>query len=74
MGTSMRDVAELAGVSQRTVSNVVSGYIHVKPETRARVQAAIDSLKYKPNISARRLRQGRTGILALALPEIAAPY
>lgn len=74
MGTSMRDVADLAGVSQRTVSNVVSGYIHVKPETRQRVQAAIDSLKYKPNISARRLRQGRTGILALALPEIAAPY
>ena len=74
MAASMRDVAALAGVSPRTVSNVVSGYVHVRAETRARVQRAIDELKYRPNVSARSLRLGRTGIIALAVPEIAAPY
>jgi DNA-binding LacI/PurR family transcriptional regulator len=74
MAVSMRDVADLAGVSPRTVSNVVSGYVHVRPETRERVQRAIDELKYRPNINARSLRQGRTGIIALALPEITAAY
>jgi DNA-binding LacI/PurR family transcriptional regulator len=74
MAASMRDVAALAGVSPRTVSNVVSGYVHVRAETRARVQQAIDELNYKPNLSARSLRLGRTGLIALAVPEIAAPY
>ena len=74
MAVSMRDVAARAGVSPRTVSNVVSGYVHVSDDTRRRVQAAIDELKYRPNISAQSLRQGRTGIIGLAVPEIAAPY
>jgi DNA-binding LacI/PurR family transcriptional regulator len=74
MAVSMRDVAVLAGVSTRTVSNVVSGYVHVRPETRERVQRAIDELRFKPNVSARSLRLGRTGMIGLALPEIAAPY
>lgn len=70
----MHDVARLANVSQRTVSNVVRGYIHVKPETRERVLQAIAALNYRPNPSAQRLRSGRTGIVALAIPEIEAPY
>ena len=74
MSVSMRDVAALAGVSPRTVSNVVRGYVHVAAETRERVQRAIDELNYRPNLSARNLRQGRSGIIALAVPEIAAPY
>jgi DNA-binding LacI/PurR family transcriptional regulator len=74
MAVSMRDVAARAGVSQRTVSNVVNGYVHVRAETRERVQRAIDELRYRPNLSARSLRRGRTGIIALAVPEIAAPY
>jgi len=74
MAANMRDVAKLAEVSQRTVSNVVNGYPHVKPETRDRVQRAIVALRYRPNVSARKLRQGRTGMVALAVPEIAAPY
>lgn len=74
MRVSMRDVGALAGVSQRTVSNVVNGYVHVSPETRERVQRAIEALRYRPNVSARSLREARTGIIALAVPEIAAPY
>jgi DNA-binding LacI/PurR family transcriptional regulator len=74
MVASMKDVAKAAGVSQRTVSNVVSGYPHVRPATRERVQRAIEELNYRPNPSARSLREGRTGIIGLAVPEIAAPY
>ena len=74
MTANIHDVAQLAGVSPRTVSNVVNDYVHVKPETRARVQAAIKELRYRPNLSARRLRQGRTNILGFAVPELSQPY
>jgi DNA-binding LacI/PurR family transcriptional regulator len=70
----LKDVAALAGVSIKTVSNVVNGYVHVAPETRARVQAAVDELGYKPNVAARQLRSGRSGVIALALPELQSPY
>lgn len=74
MGTSLKDVAKLAGVSPKTVSNVVNGYAHVTEQTRVRVQEAIAALNYRPNLSARNLRKGRTGVIALALPELDAPY
>ena len=70
MAANIHDVARLAGVSPRTVSNVVNDFVHVRPGTRTRVQAAIEELGYRPNISARRLRQGKTRILALAVPEL----
>lgn len=74
MQASLKDVAALAGVSPRTVSNVVNDYVHVTPATRAKVQRAIDILGYRPSAAARKLRGARTGLFALALPEIAAPY
>lgn len=74
MGVRLRDVATAAGVSVKTVSNVVNGHVNVAPRTRARVQAAIDDLNYRPNLSARSLRQGRSGVIALALPELYTPY
>jgi DNA-binding LacI/PurR family transcriptional regulator len=58
----------------KTVSNVVNGYVHVTAATRARVQQAIEELNYRPNLAARNLRQGRSDVIALALPEIDAPY
>ncbi len=70
----LRHVAERAGVSVKTVSNVVNGYAHVKEATRSRVQRAIDELNYRPDLAARKLRQGRSGVIALALPELDAPY
>jgi DNA-binding LacI/PurR family transcriptional regulator len=70
----LKDVAARAGVSIKTVSNVVNGYVHVAPDTRARVQDAIDALGYKPNMAARQLRSGRSGVIALALPELQSPY
>jgi DNA-binding LacI/PurR family transcriptional regulator len=70
----LSDVAVHAGVSVRTVSNVVNDFRHVAPGTRARVQASIDALGYRPNMAARNLRRGRTGLLALVVPEIDSPY
>jgi DNA-binding LacI/PurR family transcriptional regulator len=70
----MRDVAEHAGVSVRTVSNVVSGYAHVSPATRAKVQCSLDELGYRMDYLARGLRSGRTGFIALAVPFLAEPY
>jgi len=70
----LADVAKHAGVSLKTVSNVVHDYKHVAPEMRAKVQASIDQLGYRPNLTARRLVTGRTGMIALALPETDHPY
>ncbi|TCC28972.1 LacI family DNA-binding transcriptional regulator [Kribbella speibonae] len=74
MAVSMSDVARHAGVSQRTVSNVVNNYVHVSPATRARVQASLDALGYRPNTAARRLRTGRTGTVTLAVPTFRERY
>ncbi|MEV6847936.1 LacI family DNA-binding transcriptional regulator [Actinoplanes sp. NPDC051411] len=74
MGASIKDVALRAGVSVKTVSNVVNGFQFVSDQTRAKVQAALDELDYRPNLSARLLRGGRTGVVALAVPEISSPY
>jgi LacI family repressor for deo operon, udp, cdd, tsx, nupC, and nupG len=70
---SMKDVAARAGVSVKTVSNVING-APVGAATRERVQQAIVELGYRPNIAARNLRRGRTGILALAVSEVDVPY
>jgi DNA-binding LacI/PurR family transcriptional regulator len=73
-GPSMKDVARVAGVSTKTVSNVVRGWPPVSPATSKRVQAALDELGYRMNLSARMLRSGRSGIIALALPWLSSPY
>ena len=70
----MKDVAALAGVSVKTVSNVVNDYPFVRPATRTSVQAAIAELGYLPNLTARNLRSGRTGVIALAVPQLTSPY
>jgi DNA-binding LacI/PurR family transcriptional regulator len=74
MASNVKDVANRAGVSPKTVSNVVHGRPHVAPETRARVQAAMVELGYHPNLTARSLRSGRTGLLTLAIPNLTQPY
>ena len=70
----LQDVATLAGVSMKTVSNVVHDYPHVSPAMRAKVEAAIAELGYRPNLTARRLATGRTGMLALAFSDVSIPY
>jgi DNA-binding LacI/PurR family transcriptional regulator len=67
-------VAQLANVSWKTVSNVVNETGRVSDATRERVEAAIRELGYRPNLAGRQLKQGRTGILALAVPWVDSPY
>ncbi|WP_034261547.1 LacI family DNA-binding transcriptional regulator [Actinospica robiniae] len=74
MASTLKDVALRAGVSVRTVSNVVNNYVYVAEETRAKVQAAIDELGYRPNLLARNLKLGRSGIIGLVVPELDVPY
>jgi len=74
MSVTLRDVAQRAGVSTRTVSNVVNDFQHVSPTTRARVQEAVRELGYRPNLAARNLRRGRSGMIGLVLPELDVPY
>lgn len=74
MTPTLRDVAELAGVSFKTVSNVIHDHPHVAEATRSRVLAAIDQLGYRPNLTARTLRSGRTGAIGLAVPELSLAY
>lgn len=74
MAITARDVARVAGVSQRTVSNVVNIPARVGAETRVRVQSVIDDLGYRPNPNARGLRTSRTGVVAFAVPDLDIPY
>ncbi len=74
MRATVRDVAKLAGVSPKTVSNVVNGQVPVSPATRGKVEQALSELDYVPNLSARGLRNGRTGVIALALPNLRTAY
>ena len=74
MPATIHDVARVAGVSIKTVSNVVNDYPHVRPTTRDRVLSAIAELDYRPNMSARGLRSGKTGVIGLAIPELRQNY
>lgn len=67
---TIRDVANHAGVSHQTVSRVINGSERVMPETRARVEAAIEEMGYRPNEIARHMARGRTATLACIAPNL----
>ncbi|MEU6403349.1 LacI family DNA-binding transcriptional regulator [Streptomyces sp. NPDC046985] len=70
----IKDVAAYAGVSPKTVSNVINDFEHVSEHTRTAVRDAIEALGYRVNIAGRQLRQGRTGMITLAVPELDVAY
>jgi DNA-binding LacI/PurR family transcriptional regulator len=63
----MVDVAKIAGVSHVTVSRVLNGHPSVRPETRERVQAAIDELGYRRNTVAHALKSGKSRTIGVVL-------
>jgi len=72
---TLKDVAARAGVSFKTVSNVINNRMtEVSPDTQERVRDAIEALHYRPNIAARHLRRGRANVLALVIPDLDNPY
>lgn len=74
MVSRLKDVAQRAGVSIKTASNVVNEYEHVSAPTRQRVMAAIEELGYSPNLAARYLRKAPIGVIALEIPHLALSY
>lgn len=74
MRVTQFDVASIAGVSRKTVSNVINGYPHISPEVIERVNAAIVQLGYTPSRVARSLRSGRTRTIQLIIPELDVSY
>lgn len=71
---TIKDVSELAGVSWKTVSNVMHGRPNVKEATRQRVLAAGAQLGYRASLAGRQLRSGRTNTIALTLPDVEVSY
>lgn len=70
----IKDVAARAGVSLKTVTNVVHERPYVKQETRDRVLAAIAELDYRPSRAGRQLQSGRSHLVTLVVPRIDEPY
>jgi DNA-binding LacI/PurR family transcriptional regulator len=69
--STIYDVAQAAGVSHQTVSRYLAGYAGIRPATRERVERALDQLDYRPNLSARGLKLGRSHIIAALTHELA---
>jgi len=72
--TSIKDVANLAGVAVGTVSRVINNAGAVKPVTRNKVLAAIEQLNYIPNEVARNFKMQKSKMVALLLPSIWHPF
>lgn len=67
---TIRDVAELAGVSPATVSRVVNGLVGYSEETRVRVESAVKSLNYETDYLARGLKTRQTSVIGLLAPMV----
>jgi LacI family transcriptional regulator len=68
---TIKDVAQLAGVSFKTVSRVINRSPHVKDEVRQMVLRAADSLEYRPHHHARHMRTQRSKVFAFMSDDIA---
>ena len=66
---TMKDVAEIAGVSTATVSHVINGTKKLSPETTERVMQAIAQINYSPNVIAKSLRSQRSSIIGVMVED-----
>jgi DNA-binding LacI/PurR family transcriptional regulator len=73
MTATIRDVARRAGVSVSTVSRVLNEYRFVSPETRRRVQTAMEELDYRPDLAAQSMRTGTSRAVGLIVSDISNP-
>jgi LacI family transcriptional regulator len=69
-----RDIASLAGVSQTTVSRVLSGGPHVSEATRSRVLAVLEETGYVPNTAARLMRAQASGVIGVVVGRVTSPF
>ncbi len=68
MSLTLEDIGRLAGVSRSTVSRVINHQPSVRPDVRERVEEVIRRTGYSPNVAARSLVSGRSGVLGLVVP------
>lgn len=68
---TISDVAKKVGVSESTVSRYLSGF---KVRNSELIKKAIKELNYRPNIMARNLKSGKTGMVAVIVPDITNPF
>jgi DNA-binding LacI/PurR family transcriptional regulator len=71
---NIREVARVAKVSTATVSRTINGSDKVTPETKERVQRAIEELKFYPNTWARALGSGHSSLYGLIISDITNPF
>lgn len=74
MGLSIREIAKLAGVSSATVSRVLNGSSLVTDETAQRIRKIIQDLHYVPNTSAIHLKNGKSQIYGMIIPDLTNPF
>lgn len=72
--TTIKEVAERAGVSPATVSRVMSNAASVRPAYRERVLRAVAELDYRPNLLASNLRRQTTAMIAVVVSDIENPH
>jgi len=72
--STIKEVAELAGVSIGTVSHVIGGSVPVSDSLRRKVLAAIRTLDYHPNHIARSLKTRKTRTLGIVVPDMTIPF
>ena len=71
---TIKDVAREAGVSIKTVSNVLNNSGSMRPETRQRVEQTMRRLGYTLNVSARAMRSGGTRLIGLGIFDFSQPF
>jgi len=71
---TLKEVAQLAGVSITTASHALNGTRFVQPETAARVFSAVKALGYRPNNIARGLRTGASRTVGVIGPSAQDPF
>ena len=72
--SSTAELAERLNLSRWTVSRVLNGHDGVRPETVARIQAAMSQYGFSPNALAQGLKTGHTNIIGICLPELEGLY
>jgi LacI family transcriptional regulator len=71
---TMKEIAELAQVSQSTVSRILNGTANASPEKKARVMEVVRKLDFKPNQSARSLASNRSHLFGVIFPDLMTPF
>ena len=74
MSVTIADVARCAGTSTATVSHVLNSVGRIGKETRGRVLAAVNKLKYYPNLHARNLARRGSRTMGIIVSDIENPF